>query len=145
MQEGTEMDILDIITGRAGMTYTGRYFKELPGGEVANVTINGAEYFDYEHIDVTEWRYQKLLANLVTCDNATETIKTRSPISFQPNTHVALQNGKVYLITSTTLDNTKEKQAGLFSNYLVGAEKVLRLLEVDDIYGIGGAPDYENY
>lgn len=134
------MDILDIITGRAGMTFTGRYFEELPGG-VEGKTVDGPAYFDYEYVDLTEWRYQKLLGNVITTDSANETVKTRSPLKFRPNAHVALQDGKIYLITSITIDKTQNKQAGAFALAPVGAEKVIRLMEVEDIYGIGGSPD----
>ena len=134
------MDLLDIITGKAGMTYTGRYYAQLP--DACNfVTSNGADYFDYEYIDVTEWRYQRILGNIIATDRATETIKTRSPIKFRPNSYIALQDGKVYLVSSTTEDRTLNKQAGAFALTPLGADKIIRLIEVEDIYGIGGAPD----
>lgn len=136
------MDILDIITGRAGMTFTGRYYVKLPAID-SHITVNGAKSFDYEYVNVTEWHYQRLLGNIVDTDRATETVKTRSPIRFRPNSHIALQDGKVYLISSVTEDKTKDKQAGSFSLAPMGTDKVIRLIEVDDIYGIGGAPGYE--
>ena len=136
VEAGGNMDILDIITGRGGMTYTGRYYKELPAVEEA---AKKPQLFDYEYVDVSEVRYQKLLANIITNDSATETVKTTSAIRFEPNTHVVLQDGKMYLITSVTVDKSKSKQAGAFAISPVGAEKVVRLFEVEDVWNIGGA------
>jgi hypothetical protein len=91
-------------------------------------------------VDVTEWRYQQLIGNLIVTDAANTTIKTRTSIKFTPNTHVALQDGNLYLITSITEDpRSVPKEAARIMVVPVGLEKVIRLRQVDDPWGIGGA------
>ena len=96
--------------------------------------------FDYEAVDVTEWRYQQLIGNLIVTDAANTTVKTRSSVKFAPNTYVALQDGNLYLITSVTEDpRSVPKEAARIMVFPVGLEKVLRLKQIDDPWGIGGA------
>lgn len=133
------MDFLDILQGRYEQTYNGRYYKKLPTPAI-DASEAAPQPFDYEHVDVTEWRYQQLIGNLIVTDAANTTIKTRTSIKFTPNTHVALQDGNLYLITSITEDpRSVPKEAARIMVVPVGLEKVIRLRQVDDPWGIGGA------
>lgn len=132
------MDLLDILEGRYEHTFAGRYYAKIPSART-NVTQAGPEYFDYSHVDPTEYHYTQLLGNLITTDAASCTVKTKTPIEFAVNKHVALQDGRLYLITSVTVDYSKsQKEAARVRIFPVGTEKVLRLREVEDPWGLGG-------
>ena len=135
------MDLLDILEGRYNQTFAGRYYSKLPTPKT-NVSQPGPAYFDYSHVDPTEYHYTQLLGNLLLTDAANCTIKTKSPIDFAINKHVALQDGKLYLVCSITVDNARSaKEAARLRIFPVGTEKVLRLKEVEDPWGIGGLSD----
>lgn len=131
------MNWLDILAGKGNQRYNGRYYKELP----ENRTISAPpELFSYEFADVRTREYKSLLGNLIDTDSATLTISTRSSVKFQVNSHIALQDGFLYLITSVTENpNSVSQDAARFSIFPKGIEKVIRLIQVEDIWKIGGA------
>ena len=134
------MDILDILEGRFDKTFTGRYYKKLPSASTAK-TGESFFYFDYQMVDPYSYQYVKLIGNIVATDAANLTVKTKSSeISRQSvGKHVALQDGRLYLITSVTEDfRTASAEAARLIVVPTGADKIIRLKEVDDPFGIGG-------
>lgn len=138
------MNYIDVIAGRAQETYSGgRYYKEMPTSSIPEaadgVATAGPQRFNYEYVDVTEWRYSRLLGNVIGTDGADTTVKTRAPIDFKPNGYVALRDGNLYQIRSCTLDTTEgSKMAARILLMPRGTARILRLLKVPDPFGIGG-------
>lgn len=138
------MNYIDLIAGRANETFSGgRYYPEMPTsdypwGEDFD-TDNAPKQFSYEFVNPNERRYTSVLGNVITTDGADTTIKTRKPIDFKPNAYVALRDGNLYQIRSVTLDTTDiQKQAARILLLPRGTARILRLLKVDDPFGIGG-------
>lgn len=138
------MNYIDIISGRANETFSGgRYYAELPlpNNEFsAGVQESGAPLkFTYEYVNPDERRYTSVLANVISQDGADTTVKTRAPHEFMPNSYVTLRDGKLYQIRSVVIDTTDiPKQAARILLLPRGTAKILRLLRIDDPWGIGG-------
>lgn len=135
------MDLLDILEGRYNQTYTGRYYAKLP---TPSLLATGAApvYFDYEIVDPYSYQYTRLLGNIIDTDSASVTIMTRSSdISRSAvNKHIALQDGRLYLVTSVTEDpRSISREAARLMIVPRNVDKILRLKEVEDPWGIGGA------
>ena len=134
------MDILDILEGRFEQTFTGKYYKKLPSPSLAQ-TQDSFFHCDYQMIDPYSYQYVRLIGNIVATDAANLTIKTRSPDITRDavGKHMALQDGRLYLITSVTEDfRAVPPEAARLMIIPIGADKILRLKEVDDPFGIGG-------
>lgn len=138
------MNYIDIISGRAGETFTGgRYYAELPildapspGEPIPDISPKS---FTYEYVNPDERRYTSVLANVISQDGADTTVKTRAPHEFMPNSYVTLRDGKLYQIRSVVIDTTDiPKQAARILLLPRGTAKILRLLRIDDPWGIGG-------
>lgn len=138
------MNYIDLIAGRANETFSGgRYYPEEPTSaspfDADFQAENAPKQFTYEYINPTERRYTSVLGNVITNDGADTTIKTRKPIDFKPNAYVALRDGNLYQIRSVTVDTTDiPKQAARILLMPRGTARILRLLKVDDPWGIGG-------
>lgn len=138
------MNYIDVIAGRANETFSGgRYYAELPLSNnefSAGVQESAAPLkFTYEYVNPTERRYASVLGNIISQDGADTTVKTRAPHEFVPNGYVALRDGFLYQIRSVTTDTTDiPKQAARILLLPRGTAKILRLLKVDDPWGIGG-------
>lgn len=132
------MNFIDILVGRANETYTGaRYYSKLPSSDLSVLVT--PESFSYEYVNPTEYRYSRILGNVITTDGADTTVKTRAPISFAPNGYVTLKDGNLYLISSVTVDTSDTpKQAARILLIPRGTAKILRLIKTADPWGIGG-------
>ncbi len=135
------MDFLDIAEGNADALYSGRYYEKLPNYSQGKTTPAPMVY-DYEIINPAERRYQNIVGNLISLDGTDIAVKTKSPIRFMPDKHVALQDGCLYLITAA-LDDMKSvsKEAARVSIIPIGVAQILFLKKVDDPWGIGGLYD----
>lgn len=120
-----DMDLIDILTGKADSTCTGKYFE----GKLGE---NGVT-FEYEYLDPRSKSYRMLFGNLAGSQAWSATIKTNARIDFKVGAHVKLQDGKIYEINSVDTDmQSAEKQAYRYFAFPAGVYKVIRLNEVDD-------------
>ena len=119
------MDLIDILTGKADSTCTGKYFE----GKLGE---NGVT-FEYEYLDPRSKSYRMLFGNLAGSQAWSATIKTNARIDFKVGAHVKLQDGKTYEINGVDTDmQSAEKQAYRYFAFPAGVYKVIRLSEVDD-------------
>lgn len=124
-------DLLDVMRGRAQMTFTGSYYKRLP-----EEPENGAQLFDYEPVDPTEWRYRKLFGNLINSDGATCSIKTNDDLGGRTEEYMVLQDDKLYKILSVTKDyRSASAETFRYLKDVPQTEYVYRLIEVDNPWG----------
>ena len=137
------MDYLDLMQGKFYQLETGKYYKRLPkattpgSGEMQDPDTVGIP-FDYETLDPTEWHYKQLLQNIIDAQGATVTIKTKSALEWRNNGYIVAMSGNLYRIISVTEDvraATPEARA-LFA-MPVGTDFVIRLIEVDNPWGVG--------
>lgn len=121
----TDMDLIDILTGKADSTCTGKYFE----GKLGE---NGVT-FEYEYLDPRSKSYRMLFGNLAGSQAWSATIKTNARIDFKVGAHIKLQDGKMYEINGVDTDmQSAEKQAYRYFAFPAGVYKVIRLSEVDD-------------
>jgi hypothetical protein len=135
------MDFLDFAEGNADALFSGRYYEMLPNFK-QGVTNPAPMPFDYEIINPAERRYQNIVGNLITLSGTNIAVKTKTPIQFMPDKHVALQDGHLYLIGAVLDDlSSVPKEAAKVSIIPVGVAQILFLQMVDDPWGIGGLYD----
>ena len=125
-------DLLDMLQPHPSYTMTGSFYPERP-----TAPEDGAAYFDYEPVDVTQWRYQKLLGNLLNTDGASTTIRTNDDMGWKVDNYVVLQDNRVYRVESVSKDyQSASKQVFRFLKDAPQTDYVLRLLEQDNPWGI---------
>lgn len=93
--------------------------------------------FDFEFVDPTQWRYKQLLQNLTDDNMASATIKTNTPLEYKPKSYIMLDNGRLCQMLSITEDtNAASREAALLFPVPVGTEYVIRLIEIENPWGI---------
>lgn len=138
------MDFLDIVNGRFYHTQTGGFYKRLPQvkAQYTAEDLNGMSEtervpFDYETVNMQEWRYQQLIRNLVDVDASTVVIKARIDVGFAVGTHVTLWQGGLYRITNVVRDTSQvSKEAFYVLPIPLGTEYILTLTEVENTWGL---------
>jgi hypothetical protein len=136
------MDYLDLMQGKYFQLQCGKYYKKIPAAQIpSNDTIQDPDTvgvpFDYETLDPTEWHYKQLLQNLIEAQAATVTIKTKARLDWRNNGFISAMDGHLYKIISVTEDvrSATHEARALFA-VPVGAEYVIRLVEIDNPWGI---------
>lgn len=138
------MDFLDICRGKFFQTHTGRFYEQLPTILPNGVTapedlyrlVTGVDV-DYEYVDPTEWHYKTLLSNLTETEAASATIKTTEPLKYNPRAFFLLDNGRLCQMLSVTEDTAAaQREAARLMPVPVGTEYVIRLLEIENPWGI---------
>ena len=125
----TVMDLIDILTGKADSTCTGKYFE----GKLGE---NGVT-FEYEYLDPRLKSYRMLFGNLAGSQAWSATIKTNARIDFKVGAHVKLQDGKTYEINSVDTDmQSAEKQAYRYFAFPAGVYKVIRLSQAKEPFNV---------
>lgn len=136
------MDYLDLMQGKFYQLETGKYYKKLPTARVPEKTIRQDPDtvgipFDYETLDPTEWHYKQLLQNIIDAQGATVTIKTKSALEWRNNGYIVAMSGTLYRIISVTEDvRAASAEARALFAVPVGTDYVIRLVEVDNPWGI---------
>jgi predicted phosphatase len=125
------LDFLDIINGKIDKTLEGTWYqKNQPSPQDAG------QPFDYEIIDPKSRSYQMLIGNLSGTGNVL-VIKTNDPYEWKEKTFVALQDERLYIIESIREDlENVNKEAFRLLKDVIGIEYILRLIEVDNPYGL---------
>lgn len=125
-------DLLDVLQGRYNYVFTGTHFSARP----TDIDAEGA-YFDYESVDPTEWHYQKLFGNLLNNDGSTTTIKSNDDMAWAVGQYVALQDDKLFKISSVLKDyRAANKETFRFLKNVPQTDYVIRLVEVDNPWGV---------
>jgi hypothetical protein len=98
--------------------------------------VNGVDV-DYEYVDPTEWHYKTLLSNLTETEAASATIKTTEPLKYNPRAFFLLDNGRLCQMLSVTEDTAAaQREAARLMPVPIGTEYVIRLLEIENPWGI---------
>ena len=125
-------DLLDMLHGKANYIMTGCYFPHMPYSPEDEHSM-----FDYEHVYVTEWHYQKLFGNLINTDGATATIRTNDDLGAKIGQFISLQDEKLYKISSVMKDyQSTNKEAFRFLKDVPQIDYIIRLVEIDNPWGI---------
>lgn len=124
------MDFLDILDVKAEETFKGKYFKDRP-----QTPMDVATSFTYDVVDPNDRSYSKVLNNLEV-DRGTHSIKTNEFLDFKINGYVITHEGFMWQITSVQTIPSKNKQAYRYLKRAVGEEYVLRLIQVENPWGL---------
>lgn len=137
------MDYLDLMQGKYFQLQSGKYYKRLPTAVMPAAESAPQDPdtvgipFDYETLDPTEWHYKQLLQNIIDAQGATLTIKTKSALDWRNNGYIAAMSGNLYRIISVTEDvRAASSEARALFAVPVGTEFVIRLVEIDNPWGI---------
>ena len=137
------MDFLDILEGRYYKTHTGRYFERLPGTVTYPTSIEQiynlveGQDFDYDIVDPAAWRYKQIIGNLEDSTAADATIKSCEALEWKVKGYVVLDTGRLMLITQVIEDvGAAQREAARLMPIPVGTEYVLRLVEVENPWGL---------
>ncbi len=124
-------DLLSLLQGKGDKTLTGSYYADIP---LKHTSVS--QPFDYEILEPSSRAYQMLIGNIEGHSNIIA-IKTNDPYNYQPKEHIVLQDGKLYVIESIREDISKASKEA-FRNFkeIVGVEYILRLIEVENPYGL---------
>lgn len=126
------MDVLSILIPHPEQVCTGTYYEKLPN----NPADNGIS-FDYENIDMTEWHYQQLFANVPVKNATSAAIKTKEPMEWKVGSYIATQDGRFYSIIAVQQDYKKASdQAFRFLSLVPGVEYVIRLTQKENPWGL---------
>ena len=124
------MDFLDILDVKTNEVFKGKYYKDRP-----ETPADFATEFTYDVVDANDRTYSKVLNNLEV-DRGTHSIKTNEYLDFKINAYVITQDGLMWQITSVQTIPSKNKQAYRYIKRAVGEEYVLRLIQVDNPWGL---------
>lgn len=124
------MDFLDLLDVKGNEVFEGKYLKDRP-----STPLDVAVGFSYDVVDPNDRSYSKVLDNL-QADIGTHTIKTNDYCGYEINGYVISHDDKLWQITSITTVPTKNKQAYRYLKHAVGEEYILRLLEVQNPWGL---------
>lgn len=124
------MDFLDLMAIKDNETFNGKYYKDRP-----QTPLDTAQLFKYEVIDPNDKTYSRILNNL-EADNATHAIKTNNLCGFEINGYVITHEGYLWQISSVTVLPSKNKQAYRYLTHAVGTEYLLRLIRVENPWGL---------
>lgn len=125
------IDLLTILQGKYDKTLEGTWYQK------NQPTVQDAgQPFDYEIIDPRSRAYQMMFSNIEGTAGVM-TIKTNDPYEWKEKTFVVLQDERLYIIESIREDLGKvDKEAYRLLKDVVGVEYALRLIEVDNPYGL---------
>ena len=133
------MDYIDLMRGKFYQLECGKYYIKLPTSsqtERQDPDTVGIP-FDYETLDPTEWHYKQLLQNLIDAQAATATIKTTDRLEWRNNGYIVAMDGRLYRIISVTEDvRAASREARALFAVPVGTEYVIRLVEIDNPWGV---------
>lgn len=126
------MDVLSILIPHSEQVCTGTYYEKLP-----NSPADNGVSFDYENIDMTEWHYQQLFANVPVKNATSAAIKTKEPKEWKVGSYIATQDGRFYSIIAVQQDFKKASdQAFRFLSLVPGVEYVIRLTQKENPWGL---------
>ena len=124
------MDFLDLVQKRDNEVFNGKYFKDRP-----KTPLDMAQLFKYDVVDPNDKSYAKVLDNL-QADRGTHAIKTNTYCGFKVNGYVITHDGLLWQVASVTKTPSKNKQAYRYLTRAVGEEFLVRLLEVQNPWGL---------
>ncbi len=126
------MDVLDILIPHPTEVCTGTYYDRMPSAP----GDNGVS-FDYEPVDVTEWHYQQLFANVPVKDATSAAFKTCEDLSWRVGGYVATQDGHFYSIIAVQQDfKSASSPAFRFLSAVPGVHFVVRMTEKENPWGL---------
>lgn len=124
-------DILDLLAPRAQFSLTGKYYEERPDSPDI-----GAQEFNYEYVDPFSQSYRRLFANIQGSGGETA-IRTNDQLNYKINGIIITQDGRAFKIIQCETDyQSVPKQAFRYLPVPVGTEFVLRLVKMDNPWGI---------
>lgn len=125
-------DILDLLNPKTKFPCTGKYYKDRPIS-----AEDGAEQFNYCYESRYSNAYKRLFSNVQGADGQTA-IRTDDQCKFEVNSFIVTQDGKLFKILQAETDyQSASHQAMRLFGTPVSTEYVLRLIEVDNPWGIG--------
>ena len=134
------MSVLDFLKERDDEYMTGYYYayKPNPTHTQAQQFQEQRQVFHYARVTATEKRFNTVLSNL-RADTERYTIKTCDDVGFKVGGYVSTQNGSFWKIEDLTHEEQTEenKEALLLFKRSIKTEFVLRLLKVDNPWGVG--------
>lgn len=127
------MDYLDLANPQRRFTASAYYYPQ----EVDSPDIGGAR-FTYEYVDPLSHTYRKLFGNIQSTQGEGEvTIRTNTRLEYARGAYVKTQDGKYFQIIQMMTDfSAANKQAMRLVPVPVSVEYVIRMVEVDDPWGI---------
>lgn len=125
-------DILNILNPRQKFPLTGKYFSERPDSP-----DGGGEEFNYEYVEPYTKTWRTLFGNIQAGAGETA-IRTDDQLQFKEGKGiVVLEDGTAYLVVQKMTDyQSAPKQAHRVLPVPVGTEHVLRLIEVEEPWGV---------
>lgn len=125
-------DILDLLNPKSKFTSTGKYYKERPLSPDL-----GTEHFNYSYESRYSNTYRRLFANVQGIEGQT-VIRTDDQCHFKVHGFIITQDGKAFEILQAEKDYQAASQQALrLFGTPVSTEYVLRLMEIDNPWGIG--------
>lgn len=125
-------DILDLLNPKSKFPNTGKYYKERPLSP-----DDGAEQFNYGYESRYSNTFRRLFANVQGIEGQT-VIRTDDQCSFKVRGFIVTQDGKAFEILQAEKDyQAAQQQAMRLFGTPVSTEYVLRLMEIDNPWGIG--------
>lgn len=126
------MDALDFLKPRAKFTSIGKYWDERPES-----STKGGKLFNYEWVDPSSRTYRRLFANIQTFDAGESAIRTNEALRYKIGGYVMTQDGQLFRILQCATDySAAPKQAFQLIDIPVGTEYVLRIVSVDNRWGV---------
>lgn len=126
------MDVLDFLIPHPNTVCTGTYYERMP-----TAPTNNGITFVYEPVDVTEWHYQQLFANVPVKEATSAAFKTREPLKWRVGGYVATQDGRFYSIIAVQQDYKSASSQAFRSLALVpGVDFVVRMTEKENPWGL---------
>ena len=125
-------DILDLLNPKPLFVSIGRFYKEMP----ANSDDSG-EAFNYIYVNRYSNTYRRLFGNIQGTEAQT-VIRTDDQCGFNVHNYVLTQDGKLFEIMQVETDYQAPPQQSMrLFGTPVSTEYYLRLIEIDNPWGIG--------
>lgn len=125
-------DILNLLNPKSKFPCEGKYYKERPISP-----DNGAAMFNYSYVSTYSNTYRRLFANIQGVEGQT-VIRTDDQFNFKVHGYIVTQDGKTFEILQVEKDyQAAQQQAMRLFGTPVSTEYVLRLMKIDNPWGIG--------
>ena len=126
------MDYLDLLAVSDEEVLSGTYYNRRP----KTAEDSGIE-FKYDIVDEKNESYSKILDAIETVKSI-QTIKTNDDCGFKVKGYIVTQTGEMWQITSIVkrLIKPENKQALRVIKTTIDTESILRLIEVDNPWGL---------
>lgn len=133
------MSLLDILHNKHEDVFNGQIWKDLPfleGGGWISTTEN-PQFFDYEVVNERDSNYANLL-NTLEAPETLMTIKTSDKVEVDINYYITTQDGALWQVKGvvTKYYEEKSKQTLRFLRQAIDEAKIMRLIKIENPYGI---------